>query len=74
MGRNMELALRGLKDLPDLQIQDAIAQNDWRHALQLIERRERKFKKGQKNDWLEVRTFFCPTDHSQLDETLDPGL
>ncbi|KAL8813455.1 MAG: hypothetical protein Q9200_000252 [Gallowayella weberi] len=48
----MELALRGLEDLPDLQIQDAIAQNEWRRALQLVEKRERKLKKGQINDWL----------------------
>ncbi|KAL8808349.1 MAG: hypothetical protein Q9182_000169 [Xanthomendoza sp. 2 TL-2023] len=48
----MELALRGLEDLPDLQIQDSIAQNEWRRALQLIEKRERKLKKGQMNDWL----------------------
>ncbi|KAL8789864.1 MAG: hypothetical protein Q9213_000932 [Squamulea squamosa] len=48
----MELVLRGLKDHPDLQIHDAIVSAEWRHALQLIEKREKKLKKGQTNDWL----------------------
>ncbi|KAL8773116.1 MAG: hypothetical protein Q9209_001792 [Squamulea sp. 1 TL-2023] len=48
----MKLALRGLKDNPDLQIHDAIVSAEWRHALQLIEKREKKLKKGQANDWL----------------------
>ncbi|KAI4261185.1 MAG: hypothetical protein L6R42_003613 [Xanthoria sp. 1 TBL-2021] len=48
----MELALRGLKDHSDQQIHDAIVQEEWRHALQMIEKREKKLKKGQINDWL----------------------
>ncbi|KAL8699661.1 MAG: hypothetical protein Q9224_001319, partial [Gallowayella concinna] len=70
----MELALRGLKDLPDLQIQDAIAQDEWRHALQLIEKRERRLKKGQTNDWLAVPISLWHYDHNQVDKTLDKGL
>ncbi|KAL8730427.1 MAG: hypothetical protein Q9166_004065 [cf. Caloplaca sp. 2 TL-2023] len=54
MRKNMEPALRGLKDLPDLQINDAIAQDEWRLALRLIEKREKKLKKGETNDWLAV--------------------
>ncbi len=52
----MELALRGLKDHPDQQIHDVIVQEEWRHALQLVERREKKLKKAQVNDWLTVCT------------------
>lgn len=52
----MELALRGLKDHSDQQIHDAIVQEEWRHALQMIEKREKKLKKGQINDWLTVCT------------------
>ncbi|KAL8999299.1 MAG: hypothetical protein Q9169_001844 [Polycauliona sp. 2 TL-2023] len=48
----MELALRGLKDHSDQQIHDAIVHQEWRHALQMIEKREKKLKKGQINDWL----------------------
>ncbi|KAL8857000.1 MAG: hypothetical protein Q9178_006405 [Gyalolechia marmorata] len=48
----MHLSLRGLKDQPDLHIHHAIAQKEWRRALQLIEKREKRVKKGQTNDWL----------------------
>ncbi|KAL8674694.1 MAG: hypothetical protein Q9168_000926 [Polycauliona sp. 1 TL-2023] len=48
----MELALRGLKDHPDQQIHNAIADAEWRHALQMVEKREKRLKKGQANDWL----------------------
>ncbi|KAL9031855.1 MAG: hypothetical protein Q9196_000169 [Gyalolechia fulgens] len=48
------MALRGLEELPDLQINDAIAQQDWRHALQLIEKREKRAKKDQSVDWLKA--------------------
>ncbi|KAL9605137.1 MAG: hypothetical protein Q9219_000071 [cf. Caloplaca sp. 3 TL-2023] len=47
------MALHGLEELPDLQINDAIAQHEWRHALQLIEKREKK-SKSQSSDWLVV--------------------
>ncbi|KAL9013220.1 MAG: hypothetical protein Q9173_002077 [Seirophora scorigena] len=39
-------------ELPDSQINDAIDQHEWRHALQLIERREKKLKKDETVDWL----------------------
>ncbi|KAI4120089.1 MAG: hypothetical protein LQ345_000045 [Seirophora villosa] len=39
-------------ELPDSQINDAIDQREWRHALQLIERREKKLKKDETIDWL----------------------
>ncbi|KAL9042730.1 MAG: hypothetical protein Q9180_000388 [Flavoplaca navasiana] len=48
----MELALRDLKDHPDQQIHDAIIDEEWRRALQMIEKREKKTKKGQTSDWL----------------------
>ncbi|KAL8944577.1 MAG: hypothetical protein Q9216_000380 [Gyalolechia sp. 2 TL-2023] len=48
------MALRGLEEFPDLQINDAIAQQEWRHALQLIEKREKRLKKDQSVDWLTV--------------------
>lgn len=52
----MELALRDLRDHPDQQIHDAIIDEEWRRALQMIEKREKKLKKGQTSDWLTVGT------------------
>ncbi|KAL9638943.1 MAG: hypothetical protein Q9204_001304 [Flavoplaca sp. TL-2023a] len=52
----MELALRDLRDHPDQQIHDAIIDEEWRRALQMIEKREKKTKKGQTSDWLTVGT------------------
>ncbi|KAL8880179.1 MAG: hypothetical protein Q9198_002364, partial [Flavoplaca austrocitrina] len=43
-------------DHPDQQIHDAIIDGEWRRALQMIEKRERKMKKGQTSDWLTVGT------------------
>lgn len=51
--RNTEMAIRGL-ELPDSQISDAIVQDEWRRALQLIEKREKKLKKDETLDWLTV--------------------
>ncbi|KAL8843581.1 MAG: hypothetical protein Q9170_000085 [Blastenia crenularia] len=48
------MALRGLDELPDVQINDAVVQHEWRHALQLIEKREKKAKRDQPIDWLTV--------------------
>ncbi|KAL8908750.1 MAG: hypothetical protein Q9207_000607 [Kuettlingeria erythrocarpa] len=39
-------------ELPDSQILDAIDQGEWRHALQLIEKKERRLKKDETIDWL----------------------
>ncbi|KAL9007123.1 MAG: hypothetical protein Q9188_000158 [Gyalolechia gomerana] len=71
------MALRGLGELPDLQISDAIAQQEWRHALQLIEKREKKMKKDQSVDWLTACKasvlFFLPESakHQQGRSLLD---
>ncbi|KAL8695485.1 MAG: hypothetical protein Q9218_000063 [Villophora microphyllina] len=50
--RNNMAALRGLKELPDAQINDAVKRQDWRVALQLIEQKEKKPKKDEPKDWL----------------------
>ena len=52
----MELALRDLRNHPEQQIYDAIVEEEWRRALQMIEKREKKLKKGQTSDWLTVGT------------------
>ncbi|KAL8709120.1 MAG: hypothetical protein Q9220_006141 [cf. Caloplaca sp. 1 TL-2023] len=46
------MELRPPKDSADVQVNDAMEKEEWRHALQLIEKREKKLKKGQANDWL----------------------
>ncbi|KAL8953648.1 MAG: hypothetical protein Q9222_000485 [Ikaeria aurantiellina] len=44
--------LRPFKDPADAQLYDAINKDEWRRALQLIEKREKKLKKGLLSDWL----------------------
>ncbi|KAI4147842.1 MAG: hypothetical protein LQ341_001715 [Variospora aurantia] len=39
-------------EVPDSQINDAIDQREWRHALQLIEKREKRLKRDETIDWL----------------------
>ncbi|KAL9591101.1 MAG: hypothetical protein Q9203_000100 [Teloschistes exilis] len=45
-------ALRGLSELPDAQIDDAIQRQEWTLALLLIEQKEKKLKKNEASDWL----------------------
>ncbi|KAL8702942.1 MAG: hypothetical protein Q9201_003896 [Fulgogasparrea decipioides] len=45
-------ALQELRNFPDAQIHDALTQNEWRVALQMIEKKEKKLKKGRSDDWL----------------------
>ncbi|KAI4258318.1 MAG: hypothetical protein LQ352_001256 [Teloschistes flavicans] len=45
-------ALRGLSELPDAQIDGAIKRQEWRLALQLIEKKEKELKKDEASDWL----------------------
>ena len=71
---NMQLSLRGRKDQPDLHIHHAIAQKDWRRALQLIEKREKRLKKGQPNDWLMVCTDDLLGNRCGIDMILSKGL
>lgn len=51
----LEMALSGA-ELPERQLNDAIQRCDWRHAIQLIERQEKKLKKEESADWLAVLT------------------
>lgn len=56
-------ALRGLSELPDAQIDDAIKRQEWRLALQLIEQKEKKHKKKEPSDWLVVWSSLPCTRH-----------
>ncbi|KAL8874684.1 MAG: hypothetical protein Q9174_000024 [Haloplaca sp. 1 TL-2023] len=45
-------AATGMRHLPDVQIRDAINQKSWKVALQLIEKKQKKAKKTQIDDWI----------------------
>lgn len=63
-------ALRGLSELPDAQIDDAIQRQEWTLALQLIEQKEKKLKKNEASDWLAVwSSLHCarhPTNEREI--------
>lgn len=61
-------------ELPDSQINDAIDQREWRHALQLIERREKKLKKDETIDWLTVLTLKFTLHGCMTDEIACSGM
>lgn len=61
-------------EVPDSQINDAIDQREWRHALQLIEKREKRLKRDETIDWLTVHTPALALHRCMTDELAGLGL